>query len=215
MKKVSIESMLSDAQLTIEGALKHPDVLQKLSRFGYDQKRIKEGKVLYEKAVMMYEIQQQGYREKQDATSDMQQGRRELEALYNRHYRIARAVLDRREVYWKAMQLSGTRRRSYAGWLKQVKDFYRHVDMVKGVMAKHGVGREEVERATAMLEAMAEARVRQNHHKSDAQRATQVRNKAFTELVDWLGDFRKIAKIAFKKDYQLLEAIGMVVPLSV
>ncbi len=46
----------------------------------------------------------------------------------------------------------------------------------------------------------------------DAQSSTQKRNEVLKALNRWVGDFKKVARVALQDDPQLLESLGIMVP---
>jgi hypothetical protein len=63
----------------------------------------------------------------------------------------------------------------------------------------------------AAIEAVLTLQALRLDKKADAESSTQQKNEAVKELRAWYGEFRKLARIAFKKNPQALESFGILV----
>jgi hypothetical protein len=95
--------------------------------------------------------------------------------------------------------------------LKQATNFYRNAPSVVDELAEVGITLEALQQGEALVQAVAQTRVKQMGLLSETQRLSEQRKAAFRELNNWLKDFRYVARYAFREDPQHLEAFGMVV----
>lgn len=211
MKK-TMERELESARIAIESALNYPDILKKLSKFGYDRRKLQEGRAICEELRMVTSRRGKGYGTQKQATRHYQQARQETHALYMYHVSIARLALIDRHDMWDVLRLNGRRKTDIAGWLEQVRAFYGNINQVADIMAKYNVGPEELARAREMVVAVADFRIHQVLGKSEAQQATQQRRRLRQQLQQWMRNYIYIARFALKDDEQQLEAMGIIVP---
>ena len=211
MIRKSIDNQLDIAEVAIEGVLGHPDIQKLLANYGYDRKRVMEGKALLNTARMLQSGKNQKQGAQREASSTLQRDRQLAWKAYMRHVTLARLSFPEDSGAWKKLQLSGGRKRSFAGWLEQARNFYHELSNDTVILEQTGIAREEVEQAQAMVDAVRAARQQHKYCRGEAQQATQNRNKALQELRVWTKRFLKIAAIALEGQEQMLEALGMVV----
>ncbi len=103
------------------------------------------------------------------------------------------------------------------GWsmVRQAAYFYHKLQERKLSLASFGVTDKEIQQATTditELMVMRQARVRQKGKSEDC---TQAKRAAYRELRSWVREVRGTARLAFKKNPQMLEAFGVVVRAAV
>jgi len=205
-----VEQQLTDAQIVIDNALNNPSIRKQLESYGYDVKRIKAGKELREKAMMLHSAQKKEYGVQYGATDALLAARQEAATLYKKHLTLARMALPGNRGAWNTLQLNGARKRNFAGWVSQARVFYTNVLDIAAELETFGVTQAELETGQAMIEAVADARARQQQGKSKAQQTTRQRNEALQALNQWMDDFMTVARIALRESPQELEALGVV-----
>lgn len=208
---MTILSQMERVRVAIEGALKNPPIQKDLALYGYDRKKLLEGKGLYEKAKLLENMMKQEQGGQLKATDDLHAAFDEAYKLYMKHVKIARMAIPHSRELWRILELSGERRRNIPGWLHQAESFYLNVHLVKDAMASFGITSDELCQAQAMMEAVAAARVKQHGDISDAQLAKKERDIALDTLNDWYRRFVIIAKVALDINPQKLEALGIIV----
>ncbi len=211
--KGTIEKQLEEARMAIRGALANPEILSKISKFGYNQKVLQEGKALLGQIEMLISLQNEGFDAQMQATRQLRQGRKDLNTVYSRHLSMVRVALKEHPEYRKALMLQGVRKQDMAGWLGQVSAFYNHIDRVQTILTRNGVTitPEEFAQGKAMIEAIADLRVQQLAGISNKQRATWQRQEAIQALRQWMKDFLYIARYVLKDNPQQMEALGQTV----
>jgi hypothetical protein len=204
----SIAKQLSDAEIVIGNALSKPRLRKPLEAYGYDLKRIREGKALLENALMLQSAQKDEYGNQIDATDTLNEARQEAEAVYKKHLNLARMAFAGKRSAIKKLQLKGARARGIAGWLSQARIFYTNVMVMATPLESYGVTREDLATGQAMVEAVVAEMANQKDGKRAAQDSTRLRNEALEALNLWVEDFMTVARMAYRQTPQSLEALG-------
>lgn len=208
---MTIIAQMERARIAIEGALSNPSILKQLALYGYDRKKLMEGKAYYEKMRLLENTKNQERGEQLRNTDELYAAFDQAYKQYIKHVKIARMAIPHNRELWRILDLSGTRKRNIAGWLYQAEAFYMNIGQVEGALAHFGVTSEELAQAKAMMEAVAAARVKRFGSASDAQLAKKERDDALTALNDWYRKFIVIARVALDQNPQMLEALGLMV----
>jgi len=213
MKTQTIDAKLLFAQNAIENALNVADLQAALAVFGYNKAKIEEGKALYTKAQDLQNKQVKEYGEQFAATDTLQLAKANANKQYMIHLKIARIALKSDRGAEESLQMSGDRKDSLSGWLKQAKAFYSNAlstPSVTDALGKFNIKKNNLQEAQKEVEAVESALNQQLKEKGEAQAATEARDKALDDLQAWIRDLVAIAKIALEDQKQLLEVLGVV-----
>ncbi len=210
----SIAQRLLDAELAINNSLSNPDILAKVTSFGYDQTRLEAARALYQEARTLDEQQKQEYGEQYEATQAVRQAWDAAGAAYSAALKIARIAFRGNETARNALGLSGSRKQSLSGWLDQARRFYNNLlrspDFI-ATMTPYSYDQTKLEAEAALVEAVATASETQDKERGEAQTATKTRDAKLDELDQWLADYKAIAQVALAASPQQLEQLGWVV----
>ena len=102
--------------------------------------------------------------------------------------------------------------KGFANWLARYEKFYKRVlesQQALEALALYGISQERLLAEQAMVAEIAALDAKRQRLKGEAQDATQARNDSFRALVDWVKDYRDVAKVAFRSNQQLLEKVGI------
>ena len=124
MSNISIDQQLNNARIAINNALNSPDIQAALTPFSYDPTRLNEALTLYNEARALVEQQRQEYGEQYQASQEFQAAWDAAQTVYSRSYKIAKVAFKNNPDAQTALMLSGTRKRSFPGWLTQALTFY-------------------------------------------------------------------------------------------
>ena len=144
-------------------------------------------------------------------TGNIREARLQINAIYSKHLKIARVVLEERSDLKDLLRIEGRRKQSLPDWLGQVKAFYYNYERVADILVQYNITQDVVDQTRAMIEALEDYRVQQSMSRSHAQEATQQRNKCSRELDKWMSEFMYVAKVALKDHPQYMEALGKTV----
>ena len=213
MIKKTLDARLFRAWLLVENANKHVRIRQQLAAFGYTAERMQELAALIEKAEALDDEKQECYSRKKALSQQMDKDVQAMKALYMEHLTIARFTYRKDAYMQEKLDLTGSRKRHWAGWLNQVHTFYAGLE-AEGLaaMKKHGAIAEEIAQGKAMADALMEAYHATKFNNGNAQSATQKRNQVLKMIDRWVMNFKKVASVALEDEPQLLKALGMKVP---
>ncbi len=215
MNKNTIEGKLLFAQNAITNALGYEEIKNLLANFGYTEERLQEGQQLYERASELQAKQQEEYGEQFAATDALNAAKATANREYMNHVKIARIAFRDDRGAAESLQLTGDRRQSLSGWLKQARVFYANGlgnSEVLTALGRYGITTEKLTAAQGQVAGVEQALNNQLKEKGEAQVATQQRDEAFDALQEWMGDFIAIARIALESQPQYLEVLGVVQP---
>ena len=215
MRNQSIDSKLLFAQNAISNAQTNPEIIAALAVFGYDDAKMKVGEALYSKAAELQVKQVKEFGEQFAATDALHLAKAITNKTYLVHVKIARIALSGDRGAAESLQLSGRRKESLSGWLKQAKALYSNAlstPTVLEALAQFRITKKMLSAAKAQVLEVEAKRNIQFKEKGEAQTATQLRDEALDELQDWMSDFIAIARIALEEQSQYLEMLGIVEP---
>ncbi len=211
----TLEGRLLFAQNAITNAINYTEVKNLLTEFGYTDKRLQEGRQLYEKANELQVKQQKEYGDQFAATDALNAAKASANRQYVNHLKLARIALSKDRGAEESLQLRGDRKRTLSGWLKQSRAFYANAlasDEVLAALGRFGITSEKLTAVQQEVSGVEQALNRQLQEKGEAQAATQERDEAFDALQEWMSDFIAVARIALEGQPQYLEVLGVVQP---
>jgi len=214
MSKESIDERLLTAQVRVDNTLNDPEILSRVSEFGYNADRMTEGKALQVKAAQLHQKQMTEYGEQYQASSAVKAKWEEAEKPYMVYLETARVPFKREPAIMVKLGLAGDRKTSFSGWLTQARQFYTNALNDSEVLAKlgqFGITEAKLQAGQQLLDELEAANTDQEKEKGEAQQATADRDVALDEMDDWVSDYTAIARIALADKPQLLEKLGIVV----
>jgi tRNA-dihydrouridine synthase len=214
MRKSPLEYQLSFAGNATHNALSNEPIKKALSVYGYDEEKLKEGMSLYQKANALHLKQIKEYGEQFAATDAVMAAREALNNVYLKHLKIARIAFRNMRGINQELLLDGRRHHSHAGYLSQAETFYSNALDNKAIrkgLAKYFITEEVLREGLKLVEEMRMKYRKQLKEMGEAQEATDERNKAIDEMIDWFTDFTAISRIALEDNRQMLEVLGIVV----
>ncbi len=201
-----IDSQLLFAQNAISNTMNQPELASPLAEYGYTEEKLKVGNALYKTAMELQNKQKKEYGDQYGATYELNAAKAGANATYMKHLKIARVVFGRDPGVSEALQLAGTRSRTFSGWLSQAKALYANA------LGEFGITKNKLKEAQALITDCEDKYNSQLKEKGEAQTATRERDKALDTLDRWVSDFVAIARIALESNPQYLEMLGIVEP---
>lgn len=212
--KRSIEDRLLEAQVAINNSLNNPVILDAVTLFGYDEARLRAAQALYDETMALVAAQQREYGEQYEASAAVRSAWDEADLAYKRALEISRVVFKDNAHARASLGLSGSRKLSLSGWIKQATTFYMNFLSTPefiATMTPYSYDQAKLEAEAALVQAVVAASAAQDKERGEAQEATKVRDAKLDELDQWLADYKKIAEVALDESPQQLEQLGWVV----
>jgi hypothetical protein len=210
MKITSIPQLFEAVSLAIFTTSSYEEIQKKLSVFGATPKYMQTGSSLLAHAETIYNTQEQHYHDARRMSLQLAGDSDAALDNFKGHVAIARAAF-RKEAYvldeLKITKVSG----SLWKCTQQAKYFYDRAPQYMEELKQFGATEEAFQQNKAAVEALLELKAQRMKKKGDAENSTQEKNQVIKDLRAWYGEFRKLARIAFKDNPQVLESFGMVV----
>ena len=215
MKNNTIDSKLLSAKVALENALNNDHIKTELALYGYDETALNVGLALYEDAEQKHSAQKKEYGDQYAASDSFNTALDTANALYMRHVKIARVALRNNRGAAASLEIDGRRKKTYSGWIKQAAIFYTNAladTAVQTALTKFGITTEVLNEGKAAVSDVESKLAAQLKEKGEAQNATEARDQALEDLMDWMADFIAISRIAMETNPQYLETLGIVEP---
>lgn len=211
---LTIDEILLKAKLAISNTLFDPLMMQALSIYGYDETKLNQGLSICTEAESLVQIRSKEYGEQYQAMDDFHGSKLIADKTYIKSLKIARIAFNDNTEALKSLNLLGSRKRTFSGWLTQAKTFYANMlanDEYVSKMQNYGYTAEKLQAEQALVIAAEENNFSYDKEKGEAQQSTVNRDKKIDDLIDWFRSFLEIAKIALEENPQWLEKLGIVV----
>jgi hypothetical protein len=216
--RVTFNMRMNDFRSAIQNTLGSPDFLQFTSGYGYDAQRVTEGKTKLTNTDQAHQVQQDEKARYREAVRAAEKKREKADETYAKLLPHARLALRDIPEAYELLLLDGKRVRNFGGWKAQVERFYEKAlgsETILAELAKYNVSQEQLMQGQQEFQDAVAAHDHKKSVKADAEHATQLKNEAYNDLVAWMKDFYKIVEIAFKKNPQFKEKVGIVVPYGI
>lgn len=192
----------------------HPEISEMLSRYGFDPKRIYKGELLYEKTYALYQKQQKSYQKKTLLKKQLDDLWKSLKIEHQKLYYIGQILSAENPETGIKLGLNNNRKESFAGKMAQMDLFHKTLlestELIQ-LYAAYGITEEKILAIKDLQEKVIDFKESYHAVKSEAQQATEDKNKSMHQLKEWMSEYRGIARYALKKKPQYLEKLGILV----
>jgi len=206
------DELLRKFSVSLTNARADAGILNTMSRFLYDDKRISEGIAMHAKVAELFAKQRKEYGEQLDASSALENTFNKAAAAYMETLKISRIAFEGDTNAIAALLLSGPRSKVLSVWIKQADTFYRNLlpnaDFMKK-MGFYGYTGDKLKNEQKMVQDVMAADAKHKKEKGESQEATKVRDNALADLETWMSKFYRIATIACAGQQQWLEKLGI------
>ena len=129
MKKITLNKatelqLLESFRLLSENADKIPNFKAQMETFGYNEERMQQGKAIYDKAVKIYNENQQETALQKQAYTIFSDAYALLKENHQKHRRVAKVALMKNREFWKAFEIDKQAPLSYLKLMQNIRNFY-------------------------------------------------------------------------------------------
>jgi hypothetical protein len=187
---------------------------QYVGEYGYNETRLDEGMGLLTDTDTARTAQKKAIALKIQKTREADNLKYKAEKLYLHFRVIGQEEFQDNLHILDTLGIESILKRDFGGWREQAMRLYKSLDtagVIEGY-AKHSITPEDLEAGKQAVLDWEKAIADRNEAKAEAEKATQLKDKAFKELLNWWRGFVKVVDVALEKDPQLKEQINIVVP---
>lgn len=211
-KDLPMGEMISKMRITFSNA-KLPEILPQLQTLGYTEAKLNGFLEQVTELENLSQNQKKEYAEQYAETEKFNTKRQEVDEVFRRHLAFCK-ILFKGDVKANAsLGLSEGRKNAYGSWHQQVSNFYGQLldnpELLEKV-ATINITEENLNAQKTALADLAKLKESQKKEASEAQKATETRDKAFDSLYPHYVELVAYAKVLFQND-QTLEMLGIVV----
>jgi len=213
-KSKSEVAILEQYRVALENVKEQQEIASTMAEFGYTEEVLAEGEVLYTKTIDAYNNNQSEDDEKLAAYQEFEDAKQNLDQVYRLHRKKAKVVFRKQPEILEKLGVIGRVPNAYLKWLQNIKKFYSNAvgdTEIESKLARLKLTTEDLQEAVGFIAEVEDARATYLREKGESQDATKVKDEAFNNLDDWMGEFYAVAKIALDNNLQLLEALGKLV----
>lgn len=202
--------MLENYRVALLNVENTPEIKSVLEGYGYDNKKIEEGRNLFQIAKEKYNRNKEET-DKERASYVVYSNLYESTIkIYKNHRKIAKVALMQHKDLWGLFKINGTLPANYLEVMEYAKTFYKQANINEEISHLFNIFKINSKDIDSQLENLAqieELKAEYGKNKGISQDATQQKNKAFAELSEWMRIFYSVSKIAFLDRPQLLESL--------
>lgn len=202
---------LEQYRVALENVTTQTEIATIMAEFGYDETTLTEGKNLLTKTREAFDFNKKEDDETSEAYNNFATQKENLAKTYSLHRKKAKVIFRKDPITLSKLALTGSLPTAYIKWLEVVKKFYTVVTNDTDLQTKLlrlKITTEEINNTTQQITNLELARATYLQEKGESQDATKAKDKAFSEIDDWMSEFYAVAKIALEDNPQLLESIG-------
>ena len=206
-----IPDRLAAVDLAVRNALAEPDLLAALTPWSYDAVKLGAGQALHDAALALHLDADRERGEAVSATAALHDARDAAHTTYMQHVKVARVALTDPGLQ-RDLGLDGPREKALLGWLDQARNFYRSAlakpDVVTA-LTPFGMDAITLQAGADAVDAVYTVRNAREDESGEAQTSTEQRDAALAAMDRWMGDFLRVARVAFEDEPQQLERLGV------
>lgn len=208
--KLSFEEYMIKVAELIGNSLSDSRIMEATGRFGYDEKRIKEGEKVYRKVQNVSDAQNSAMERKVKAHEERRKLQVSVRKKYMKMLQISRIAFDKDVIIRKALQLDGPREVTLDAWLNQVALFGNRLlneEIWAGMIQTFGISKKELQGLMSEVDKLRTVALACENSKADSKKQTLLKKECLKDLQEWVSDYLKIARIALEDKPELLSKL--------
>lgn len=205
---------MQDVGILLDNLRNQPVIAAKMKAYTYDEAKIQEGQALLDKAKEQFDLTKKENAESSQAYAVYSAKLDDLRKVYVFDRQKVRTFFKGKNDVLKALAVDKPEARIYSVWITETERFYAQLEAqpehLKALEAMQ-LRLEHVKEQQGKVKEVVGAYSAYIREKGERQNATEKKDQAFAELVQWSRTCYAVAKIALKDDKQLLESLAKLV----
>lgn len=204
--KLSFDDYMTKVAELIGNSLSDPRIVGATGRFGYDEKRIKEGERIYRTVQKVNDAQNRAMDKKVRVHNERRTLQASVRKKYMKMLQIARIAFDKDIIIRKALQLEGPREVALDAWLNQIALFANRLlneSVWAAKLKEYGIAKKDLAALMGDVDQLRAVALACEQSKAESKKETSVKKQQLKELQEWVSDYLKIARIALEDHPEL------------
>jgi hypothetical protein len=211
--KYKINEYLIRSKALLNNSMNDSNVLGAVEQYGYDERKLEEGRRCYLTLNEIEEAHQAKKNERVACFSRKQTAYKSLQKSYMKYLKIARIAFDKDLDARNSLLLDGPRERNANQWMYQVSLFCSNLINHKEFLIalnQFGVDLQQIVGLRNELDQYVELSEKCVKVTGELRQLTMRKKQQTLVLQHWLSDYIKIARIALESTPHTLEKLGIV-----
>lgn len=203
------ETFIFYANTVIENSINNKDFKNSISVYGYNEEKIKEGKILLINLLNLQKIQIEKHKQQYKTTAIYKEKWENAKKNYMKIVKITRIALETKKNFRK-LNLEEKRERVFSKWYNQAVIFYNTIltdNLILEKLNNYNINKTILLNSLNKIEEVKKINSLLKDKKEEAKESTTERDKSIETLQKWLRNFTNIAKIALQDKPELLKIV--------
>jgi hypothetical protein len=207
-------AILEKWRVALENAKKQPKIAGFMEEFGYGTEMLDQGQALLIQTRNAFDQNKTEDDETSEAYSIFKRKKKVLFDGYKMHRKKARIIFKNDLLTQEKLGVLGTYPRVYIQRMETAKKFYTIVSSDAAILPRLlrlKITAEDIASCLTLVGEVEAARAKYLREVGESQDATKTKDKAISDMQDWMSEFYAVAGIALEDHPQLLEVLGKIV----
>lgn len=209
-KSITELQVLENSRVALHNVDTMLEVKYALIEYGYNNEKIEEGNSLYRVAKEKFDTNKDETNRERTSYDKFSELYDEVVKKYMAHRKIAKVALIEDKNVWEVLKLSGIFPNGYLPVMEVIRTFYKQAKANISIAEKLNLFKikiEDIDAQLVLLDKVESLKAEYEKSKGRSQDATQQKNKALSELNQWMRVFYAVSKIALSDRPQLLSSL--------
>ena len=202
------------ARLTLNNGQHDAEAVERMAAYGFGPAQWQTGQQLLQRLEECISQCTTLEHERWALSQQINEGQRAIVAAFKEHAKAAHFAFRHDPSLLHSLEVSRISRRRWES-IKQAAFFYRQLASKKLSLQAYGISPKAVQQTIKDIDALMHQREQRTHRKARGEHNTQQKQAAYAALREWLVEFRGVARLAFRRQPQLLEMFGIPVRSTV
>ncbi|MCG8668481.1 MAG: hypothetical protein MI867_03640, partial [Pseudomonadales bacterium] len=209
----SNEEIITLGRTVVKNTLNNDDIKTPLLEWGLEETTLQEGARLLKEAEEWVDSKDFRYGDQIANTGNLGESLDKSLTVFQGHRKIASRLVGTDRNHRQALGVDAPLANRPMDAIRQAKQFYQNGVANPEIVARlsiMGLNATKLQEGLDRFLALEEEELKQENSKGLAQQATQERDQAISNLIDWLAAFEEVCKLVFVKEpeRQKMERLG-------
>lgn len=197
-------------RIALDKAESNPEISRALIKVSYGPEVLREGNDILESTWEIFDENLRIKDELSSARTNFSKYKAEMDSRFREHRKKAMLIFRNDPVAVNKLGIKRKYPTKYSDWIEYMRAFYKAIvenAEIQQSLQRLNFTKEEALEEQENLKKLGALYANSIYYKGVSQNSTKQKNKAFAKLTDWMSVFYGAARLALKKEPELLEAL--------